>query len=94
MAIKYKQKCAKCKKNYVTITWKQRYPICYDCQKDELKGEIKNLKMKKLFKIPEDYYKENSFLRSIKINYLKFGKLTEKQIETFKLVVKRIKEGL
>lgn len=93
MAVKYKQKCSKCRDNYVTITWKQRYPICYDCQKDDLKGVIKNEKMKKLFNIPEWYYKENSFLRSIKINYLKFGKLTEKQIETFKMVVKKMKKG-
>lgn len=93
MAIKYKQKCSRCKKNYVTITWRQKYPTCYDCQKTELEGEIKNPKMKKLFDLPTEYYKENAFLRSIKINYLRFGKLTEKQIEAFKKAVISVKAG-
>jgi hypothetical protein len=47
--------------------------------------------MKKLFNIPEEFYKQNSFLRSIKINYLKYGELSEKQIDTFKEVVKKLK---
>ena len=42
MAVRYKQKCWKCKKNYVLITGKQRYAVCYYCQKDQLKGEISN----------------------------------------------------
>lgn len=92
MGVKYKQKCCRCKDNYVTITWRQRYPLCYDCQKSELKGEIKSPKMKKLFKIPEDFYKENAFLRSIKVNYLKFGNLSDKQIDAFKKVVKKLKD--
>lgn len=92
MAAKFKQKCAKCKQNWVIITWKQRFPICYDCQKQEMQGEIKDPKMKKMFDIPEEFYKENMFLRSIKVNYLKFGKLTEKQVEAFKKTVKKMKE--
>ncbi len=92
MAIRFKQKCMRCKKNYVLVSRNQRYPLCYECQKKELKGEIKDPKMKKLFDIPEEYYKENSFLRDIKINYLNYGKLSEKQIEAFKKVVKKIKE--
>ena len=44
MAITYKSKCISCKKNYVLMTYKQRYPICYDCQKKELEG--KNIKEK------------------------------------------------
>ena len=91
MVIKYKQKCAKCKKNYVIVTWKQGYPICYDCQKDQLVGEISDPQMKKLLDIPEHFYRENSFLRSIKINCLQYGKLSEKQIETFKKAVEKLK---
>ncbi len=91
MAIKYKQKCFKCKKNYVLSTKSQRFVLCYDCQKPEMKGEIKDKKMKKLFDIPEEFYKENSFLRNIKINYLKFGELSDKQIEVFKKVVEDMK---
>lgn len=92
MGVKYKQKCFRCKKNYVIATWRSRFVQCYDCEKDQLKGEIKDPKMKKMFAIPEDFYKENSFLRSIKINYLKFGALSEKQIETFKKAVIKMKE--
>jgi len=92
MAIKYKQKCFRCKKNYVLITSKQRFALCYDCQEKEMKGEITDEKMKKFFSIPEELYKENSFLRSIKINYLRYGNLTEKQIDAFKKVVKDLKK--
>lgn len=92
MAAKFKQKCAKCKKNWVIITWKQRFPICYECQKQEMQGEIKDPVMKKMFDIPEEFYKENMFLRNIKVNYLKFGKLSERQIEAFKKTVKKMKE--
>ena len=73
------------------ITWKQRYAVCYECQKDELKGDIKEPKMKKMFNIPPDFYKESSFLRSIKVNYLRYGKLTDKQIEAFKKAVADMK---
>lgn len=91
MLIKYKQRCNRCKKNFVTTTSNQNYVLCYDCQKDELKGTIKDPAMKKLFNIPEDFYKENLFLRNIKANYLKFGDLSEKQIEAFKKVAENIK---
>jgi len=90
---KYKQRCIRCRKNYVIITGRQNFPVCYDCQKKELSKEIKNRKMKKLFDIPEDFYKENFFLRSIKINYLRFGGLSEKQIEAFKKTVEKMKEN-
>ena len=55
-------------------------------RKRRTKGEITIPSYKKLFNIPEEYYKENAFLRSIKINYLKYHNLTDKQIETFKKV--------
>ena len=57
-----------------------------------MEGEIKDPEMKKMFDIPVDFYKENMFLRDIKINYLRFGKLSERQIEAFKKVVKQMKE--
>jgi len=49
--------------------------------------------MKKLFDIPEKFYQENLFLRNIKSNYLRFGKLSDKQIEAFKKTVEKMKEG-
>jgi len=91
MAIAYKQLCTKCKKNYVIITYKQRYAICYDCQKKELGVSIRNPAMKKLFDVSEEYYKNNSFLRDIKLNYIKYKSLSEKQIEAFKKTVKMMK---
>jgi len=92
MAVRYKQKCYVCKKNYVTATYRQKYVLCYECQKKEMKGEIKDPKMKRFFDIPEQYYKNNAFLRDIKINYLRYGNLTKKQIEAFKKTVKKFKE--
>lgn len=93
MAIKFKQKCVRCKKNFVIITSRNKFPLCYNCQKKELEGEITDPEMKKLFDIPEEYYKENDFLRAIKVNYLKFENLSERQIEAFKKTVEKIKES-
>ena len=91
MVIIYKQKCGRCRNNF-TIVRRNEFPICHECQKGEMEGEIKDPKMKKMFDIPEEFYKESSFLRNIKINYLRFGNLTEKQIAAFKKVVGKIKE--
>ncbi|MAG52842.1 MAG: hypothetical protein CMH62_02670 [Nanoarchaeota archaeon] len=88
---KYKQLCYVCKKNYVPAYWKNKYVICYDCQKKELSTEIEDKKMKKMFDIPEEFYKENSFLRSIKLNYIRYKELSEKQISAFKKTVKTMK---
>ena len=93
MAIRYKQKCFKCRKNYVLVGRGQRFAICYDCQKEDLNKPIKDPKMKKMFDIPEDFYRKNPFLRSIKSNYLRFDKLTEKQIAAFKKTVKEMKNA-
>ncbi len=91
--VTYKQLCNKCKKNYVVVTSKQNYALCYDCQKNDLKKKIKDPKMKKLFDIPEEFYKESSFLRNLKLYYLQFEKLSEKQIEAFKKTVERMKKN-
>jgi hypothetical protein len=55
-----------------------------------MNGEIKDPQMQKMFSIPEELYQQSSFLRSIKINYLKYGKLTEKQIDAFKKAVDKL----
>lgn len=90
--VEYKQKCTRCRKNYVLIkSWKDRYPVCYDCDKKEMDTEITDPKMKRMFDIPEKLYKDSKFLRSIKINYIRYGELTENQIKTFKKVVKDLK---
>lgn len=75
----------------VVVTSRNQFPLCYDCEKSELSGEIKDPEMKKMFDIPEIFYRENSFLRNIKKYYLKFDKLSEKQIEMFKKVAEDMK---
>lgn len=87
MAIQYKQKCQVCKKNYVLTAPKQRNTICFECQEKEMKGEINDPILKEMFDIPPEYYKENGFLRNIKISYLRYGGLSEKQIQAFKNTV-------
>ncbi len=57
-----------------------------------MKGNIKDPKMKKMFDIPEEFYRQNSFLRDIKVKYIKWKELTEKQVAAFKKVVKEMKE--
>lgn len=92
MGIQFKQKCMRCRKNYVIMGRGQKFAVCYDCQKGEMKGKISDPKMKKMFDIPEDYYRQNAFLRDIKVNYFRFDRLTDKQIEAFKKTVQEIKE--
>ncbi len=92
MAFKFKQKCIRCRKNFVITTNRNRFPLCYDCQKKELDVKIADPKMKKLFDIPEDYYRKNDFLRAIKSNYIRFEKLSERQIAAFKKVVEEVKQ--
>lgn len=48
--------------------------------------------MKKFFDIPEEFYRENAFLRSIKVNYLRYEGLSERQIETFKKAVVKMRK--
>ena len=88
---KYKILCYKCKKNYIPASWSDKFVACYDCLKRELSTEIKDSKMKKMFNISEELYKENAFLRSIKLNYIRYESLSDKQIEAFKETVKKLK---
>ncbi|MBW3019875.1 hypothetical protein KY334_01145 [Candidatus Woesearchaeota archaeon] len=88
----YKQLCYRCRRNYVPADWRNKFLTCYDCQKTELEQKVDDPKLKKMFNIPEEFYKKNAFLRSVKINYHKFGGITEKQVEAFKETVKRLKE--
>jgi hypothetical protein len=90
--VQFKQKCSRCKVNYMVVTSRTPYgAICYDCQKKELEGEITDPEMKKMFDVPEQFYKDSSFLRSIKVNYLRYGKLSEKQVDAFKIAVEKMK---
>jgi len=91
----YKQKCEQCKKNYVLIsTWPRRHgpTVCYECEKQQMSGSITDPAMKKLFDIPDDFYQRNSFLRKIKISYLRYHSLTEPQINAFNRTVEDLKK--
>jgi hypothetical protein len=88
----FKQKCIRCKKNYQLASRKDRYVICFECQKNEFNEPIEDNEMKKLFDIPLQFYIDNMFLRDIKIKYIKFKNLSEKQIEAFKKTVNKMKE--
>ena len=89
----FKLKCIRCKKNYQLASRRDRYVICFDCQKDDFNQPIKDKKMQQLFDIPEQFYIDNMFLRDIKMKYIKFGELSEKQIEAFKKTVEKMKEN-
>ena len=88
----YKMKCGKCKKNYQLVSRTTRFVVCYECQKSEMEGEITDPEMKKLFDIPLSFYKDNMFLRDIKIKYLRYGELTENQLAAFKKAVDKMKK--
>lgn len=90
--ITYQQRCGRCKKNFVMVSRGAQFVTCYPCQKAEMSGEIKDPKLKKMFNIPEELYMKNAFLRDIKIKYLRFGTLSDKQIEIFKKVAKELTE--
>lgn len=94
MAIKYKKLCDRCKKNYVVVGWRQKSSVCYECNKRELSVEIIDPKMKKLFSIPEEFYVKNTFLRNVKLSYIRYGKLSDRQIEAFNKTVSDFKQGL
>lgn len=82
----YKQLCAICRKNHVLIKQRNQFPICQQCSMREISKPIEDETFKKLFDIDQKLYEQSSFLRSIKSSYLKFGSLSDKQIETFKKV--------
>jgi PHP family Zn ribbon phosphoesterase len=94
MAIQYKQKCKRCNKNYVLSGLRSRYIVCDECQKREYSQEVTDPEMKELFDIPEEHYQKNYFLRDIKAKYLKYGSLSEKQIEAFKRAVKDLDKNV
>jgi len=82
--VKYKQKCAKCGVNYVLVSsWRDRSPICFDCQKPDLEKEITDPEMKDFFDIPYNLYVDSSFLRNIRVNYIRYGRISDRQKEAF-----------
>ena len=93
MRPKYKQLCAICRKSHVLISSGNQFPICTACSMRQIDKPIEDVTFKKLFDIDQKLYESSSFLRSIKSNYIRFGSLSEKQIETFKKVAAELKGG-
>ena len=89
--VRYKQKCAMCKQDWVEMFSGRQFPICVKCHMKRINQEIKSPKYKKLLDIPNKLYEKSAFLRNIKETYLRFDSLTPKQIEAFKKTVKDLK---
>ncbi len=89
----YKQKCIVCRKNYAMVTWKDRNPVCTECRMRDINKPIADKKFKKLFDIDKVLYEKSSFLRNIKSSYLRFGGLSDKQVEVFRKVAEELKSG-
>ncbi len=88
---KFKQRCALCKENMVIMFSSKQFPICVECHMKQIDQPIEDPKMKKFFDIPKEFYEQNSFLRNIKNAYIRFGNLSEKQVEAFEKTVKDLK---
>lgn len=93
MRPRYKQLCAICRKSHVLISSGNQFPICTACSMRQIDKPIEDAAFKKLFDIDQKLYESSSFLRSIKSNYLRFGSLSEKQIEVFKKVAAELKSS-
>ncbi len=88
----YKQKCIVCRKNYAMVTWKNRNPVCTECRMRDISKPITEPKFKKLFDIDKSLYEKSSFLRNIKSSYLRYGGLSDKQVEMFRKVAEELKK--
>lgn len=89
----YKQRCALCKKNWALMrSGYQRFPICIDCEMKVIEKPIENQALAKMFDIPKEWYRENAFLRSVRYQYGRFDRLSDKQKEAFKKTIKELKQ--
>lgn len=90
----YKQKCGLCKKNWALMrSGYQRFAVCQECEMKVIAKPVKNPKMKKLFDIPQEWYRENHFLRSVRYQYGRFGDITPKQADAFKATVDEMRKN-
>ena len=58
----------------------RQVPVCVQCKMREIDKPITEKKVKKLFDISKELYEASSFLMGIKSNYLRYGKLSDKQV--------------
>tara|TARA_Y100000310_G_scaffold288707_1_gene314613 strand:+ start:291 stop:557 length:267 start_codon:yes stop_codon:yes gene_type:complete len=86
---KYKELCKYCKKKFVLITNYKQWPICIDCETKNWKKIDK--KKYKFLNLSNELYEKSYFLRNVRGYYERFGKLSDKQIKSFKETVKKLK---
>ena len=91
--VQYKERCKLCKNEWALVNYKVRFAVCLKCQMKQLNQKVTDPEFKKMFEIDKELYEQSYFLRDIKIRYIRFGQLSEKQIETFKRVAKEMKEA-
>lgn len=89
--VKYKQRCVVCKEKWALVERYRQQPICKDCEKRLLEKPVVDKEYKKMLDINPKFYDESGFLRSIRMNYSRYGYLTDKQKEFFKKVVDELK---
>ena len=70
-----------------------QFPVCVSCHMKQIDQPIDDPKFKKMFDVPASLYEQSNFLRKIKESYIRFGSLSEKQIDAFKKTVEEMKSG-
>ena len=55
-------------------------PVCSVCEEKEWNSPITDPAFQKLFDFPDEQYRKSSFLRSVRSYYLKYNKLSERQV--------------
>ena len=88
---KYKQRCVICKQKWTLVSFYKQQPICSDCEQKLISDPIEDPEMRKMFDIDPKLYQQSQFLRSIRLNYARYGSLSKKQIEVFRKVVEEMK---
>ena len=91
-ALKFKQKCKICKKEWVIVN-RREYPICVDCHLKQIFSEEVEDKKFDFLNQTKEIYAKSRFLRNIRQAYLMYKNLTEKQISAFKDTLEKVKKG-
>ena len=85
--VKFKQRCSKCKKNYTVSMRSQAFVMCAECHEPLINKPIEDEEMKLFFEKGEGFYEKDAYLRTVKMNYLKYGNITDYQRKQFLRVI-------
>ena len=92
--VKYKQKCGRCKKNYTMSLRSQAFVMCADCHEPLINKPIEDADMKAFFEQADDIYDRDAYLRTVKMNYLKYGNITDYQRTQFLKVIDLVRKDM